>query len=128
MDVKVPTIGAQIDRLNALREQKRKAEEVVKSISADYEALQEQILQRLKADGTEKASSKKATVSITSSVVANVIDWDIAWKVISKNPQLMQRRISDPAFRELLKQKGEKWMAKNGFEPFTKTRLNLRSL
>ena len=52
----------------------------------------------------------------------------LAWPLIAKNPQLVQRRASDPAFRELFEQKGEKYMAKFGMTPFVKRKLNLRSI
>lgn len=127
MDVKAPTIGSLIDKLAAVREKKRQLAEQDKVLSAQYAELEATLLQRLDADGTQKASSKKATVSISEVVVAEV-NWELAWPLIAKNPQLVQRRASDPAFRELFEQKGEKFMAKYGMTPFVKRKLNLRSL
>ena len=125
--MKAPTIGSLIDKLEAVREKKRVLAEQDKVLSVQYAELEATLLQRLDADGTQKASSKKATVSISEIVVANV-DWDLAWPLIAKNPQLVQRRASDPAFRELFEQKGEKYMAKYGMTPFVKRKLNLRSI
>lgn len=127
MDIKAPTIGSLIDKLEAVREKKRQLAEQDKVLSAQYAELEATLLQRLDADGTQKASSKKATVSISEVVVAEV-NWELAWPLIAKNPQLVQRRASDPAFRELFEQKGEKFMAKYGMTPFVKRKLNLRSL
>ena len=127
MNMKAPTIGSLIDKLEAVREKKRVLAELDKVLSVQYAELEATLLQRLDADGTQKASSKKATVSISEIVVANV-DWDLAWPLIAKNPQLVQRRASDPAFRELFEQKGEKYMAKYGMTPFVKRKLNLRSI
>lgn len=127
MNMKAPTIGSLIDKLEAVREKKRVLAEQDKVLSVQYAELEATLLQRLDADGTQKASSKKATVSISEIVVANV-DWDLAWPLIAKNPQLVQRRASDPAFRELFEQKGEKYMAKFGMTPFVKRKLNLRSI
>lgn len=127
MDIKAPTIGSLIDKLEAVREKKRQLAEQDKVLSAQYAELETTLLQRLDADGTQKASSKKATVSISEIVVAEV-NWELAWPLIAKNPQLVQRRASDPAFRELFEQKGEKFMAKYGMTPFVKRKLNLRSL
>lgn len=127
MDMKAPTIGSLIDKLAAVREKKRQLAEQDKVLSAQYAELEATLLQRLDADGTQKASSKKATVSISEIVVAEV-NWELAWPLIAKNPQLVQRRASDPAFRELFEQKGEKFMAKYGMTPFVKRKLNLRSL
>lgn len=127
MDMKAPTVGSLIDKMEALREKRRVIAEQDKTLAAQYAELEVTLMARLDADGTQKASSKKATVSISEVVVANV-DWDLAWPLIAKNPQLVQRRASDPAFRELFEQKGEKFMAKYGMTPFVKRKLNLRSI
>ena len=127
MDMKAPTIGSLIDKLDAVREKRRVLAEQDKTLAAQYAQLEATIMQRLDADGTQKTSSKKATVSISEVVVAEV-NWELAWPLIAKNPQLVQRRASDPAFRELYEQKGEKFMAKYGMTPFIKRKLNLRSL
>lgn len=127
MDMKAPTVGSLIDKMEALREKRRVIAEQDKTLAAQYAELEVTLMARLDADGTQKASSKKATVSISEVVVANV-DWDLAWPLIAKNPQLIQRRASDPAFRELFEQKGEKFMAKYGMTPFVKRKLNLRSI
>ena len=127
MDMKTPTVGSLIDKIENVREKRRAIAEQDKVLAAQYAELEDAIMQRLDADGTQKASSKKATVSISEVVVAEV-NWELAWPLIAKNPQLVQRRASDPAFRELYEQKGEKFMAKYGMTPFIKRKLNLRSL
>lgn len=127
MDMKTPTVGSLIDKIENVREKRRAIAEQDKALAAQYAELEAAIMQRLDADGTQKASSKKATVSISEVVVAEV-NWELAWPLIAKNPQLVQRRASDPAFRELYEQKGEKFMAKYGMTPFIKRKLNLRSL
>lgn len=130
MDAKTPTVGSMIDKLDDLREKKRKAQEVVDGIEAQYKELVDQLLQRLAAEGMDKATGKKATVSRSETVVANVTDWDAFHTFIYKNKMghLLQRRVSEPAFRELLEMKGEKAMAKAGVLPFVKVGLNLRSI
>lgn len=127
MDMKAPTVGSLIDKMDAIREKRRVIAEQDKALAAQYAELEATLMQRLDADGTQKASSKKATVSISEVVVAEV-NWELAWPLIAKNPQLVQRRASDPAFRELYEQKGAKFMAKYGMTPFIKRKLNLRSL
>lgn len=119
-------LGGQIDELHNLREQKRELEAKVTEIETRITAAQEALLERLEEDGVDKASGKKATVSISSSTVGNVTDWDALNKYIKKTGffHLYQRRLSDPAVRELFEQKG----SIPGVQPFTKKRLNLRSL
>jgi len=118
------TIGGLTDKLIDLREQKRGYEAEITKIEAQYKEAEEALMAKLDAEGSDKGSGKKGTVSITSSTVANVMDWDELnkWIAKTKNFQLYQRRISDPAFREMIESKG----AVPGVEPFTKKRLNVR--
>lgn len=126
MATKEPPLGTVIDKLDDLREVKRKLGEQIKVAEKDYNDLMAKLQDRLLKEGMDKATGKKATVSISRVVVANVVDWDAVYKFVKKtgNFQLFQRRISDPAFRELAEAKG----GVPGLEPFTKVGLNLTSL
>jgi hypothetical protein len=118
--------GSTADALFELREKKRKLEESVKAIDGQIDGLQSELLEAMEAAGTEKLSGKHATVSISSAVVANVTDWDALYPYIAKNKfwHLLQRRVSDPAYRELL----EANKKIPGVQPFSKKRLNLRAV
>lgn len=121
-----PSVGALIDQLWASREEKRRIEEQAKEVEAAIKDLEATVMERLGAEGLEKATGSKATVSISTAVVADVQDWDALWPYIAKNKffHLIQRRVSDPAYRELIEM-GKKVP---GVQPFTKHKLNLRSL
>lgn len=123
---KAPSVGSVIDKLWALRERKRMAEETVSKIADEITKLEEIALTRLDAEQVTSAKGAVASLSVTTNVVGNVTDWDEFWKFVikTKNTHLLQRRISDPAFRELL-ELGKKVP---GVQPFNKRRLNLRTL
>lgn len=127
---KVIPLGKLIDKLNDAREAKRKHAEQEKVLSANYTEIEAQILARLGAEGMNKATGTKATASISQVVVANVEDWDKFHAFVKKTGffHLLQRRVSDPSFRELLEMKGAAAMAKAGVVPFVKTNLNLTAL
>lgn len=127
MDTRPTPVGTLIDKLEAIRAKRRELAEKDKLLSKEYGEIEVALMQRLDAEGVTKSTGKKATASISEVVVAKV-DWEKAWPLIAKNPQLVQRRASDPAFRELLEQKGEKFLAKYGMTPFVKRNLNLLSL
>lgn len=118
-------IGSAIDQMYALREQKRALEAKIEVIQAEYNELEQQLMDKMKAEDTNSGKGKKASVSITYSVVGNVTDWDKVYAYVKKTGffHLFQRRLSDPAVRELFEQ-GKKIP---GCEEFTKARLNLRS-
>lgn len=135
MDMKVPTLGSLIDKLATVRDKRRKLLEEEKILVKETEQLQAEIVARLKAEGMDKASSKKATASISYVVTADVTDWDKFWAFIHKNKfdHLLQRRVSDPAYRELLElAQSDKKLAKQldaaGVQSFVKTNLNLRAI
>ena len=130
MDAKVVPLGKLIDQLNDAREAKRKHAEIEKVLNAAYSEIEQSIMARLAAEGMDKATGKKATASISNVTVANVEDWDKFHAFVKKTGyfHLLQRRVSDPGFRELLEQKGSAAMAKVGVVPFVKQNLNLTTL
>ena len=119
-------IGLQIDALFKIREELRVHQEAEKLINERIKAAEEQIMATMEKDGTDKVTGKLATVSISSTVTGNVEDWDALYAYIYKNKfgHLLQRRLSDPAIRELFETKG----AVPGVVPFTKKRLNVRKI
>ena len=120
------TPGALIDQMWELREKKRKLEASIKDLEGQMADVESQLMGRMESDGVDKMTGKAASVSISTSTVANVEDWDafLAWIYKTKNGHLLQRRVSDPAWREMVEIKG----AVPGTQPFTKKRLNLRAL
>lgn len=118
--------GADIDALFELREKKRKLEAAIKDIEGQAALIEERLMENMAQDGIDKMTGRTASVSITTSVVANVEDWDVflAWLYKTKNGHLLQRRVSDPAWREMIEIKGKV----PGTQPFTKKRLNLRAV
>lgn len=121
-----PTVGAKIDQYWAAREEKRSLEAQIKEVQLKIDDIEASLMEELESQGLEKATGSKASVSVGTSVVADVQDWDAFWVYIFKNKysHLLQRRVSEPAYRELL-DAGKKVP---GVVPFTKRKLNLRSL
>ena len=120
------TLGATIDAMWALREEKRAAVAATKVIELKIENLESTMFDLMDAQETTKSQGKKASASITETVVGNVEDWEALWPYISKNKywHLVQKRVSDPGLREL-------WALNKktpGVVPFTKRTLNVRSL
>ena len=121
-----PTMGALIDSIFLAREEKRRLEAQIKEIEVQIGERQLQLMERMEAEGTDKAQGSRASVSISRNVVADVKDWDAFWTFVIKKKytHLLQRRVSDPAYRELL----EAGQNVPGVEPFTKHTLNVRTL
>jgi hypothetical protein len=121
-----PTIGTLADQLYAKREMKRKLEEQVKLINEEIAALTETAIETMDAQNTTKGEGKLASLSISSNVVANVLDWDQVWPWIArtKSFHMVQKRLNDASYREVLD------MGKQvpGVQPFTKRNLSVRSL
>lgn len=119
-------LGTGIDKMFELREEKRVLDAQVAAIEAELHAYEEALLEQMKSQGIDKATGSKATISRTMGTVAGMEDWDKLCAFIKRtgNFQLLQKRVSDPAYRELLESKG----VVPGLQPFTKVRLNLRVL
>lgn len=118
-------IGDMIDALTQLRADKAASEEVTKGIEAKIAALHTDLFALMDKQGVTRAAGKVASISITESIEANVDNWDVLWPWLAKtkNFQLVQRRISGPAFREIMEIKG----AVPGTTPVKVRKLNFRS-
>lgn len=117
-------LGLQIDALYKKREALKAHQAKEAEIKAEIDVLEATLMETMKAQGVDKSTGKMATVSISESVTGNVVDWDALWAFIFKKKytHLLQRRVSDPAIRELFEKQG----TVPGVEPFTKQRLNVR--
>ena len=114
-----------MSKVTKFEEAQLKAKEKAEKLLREAAELEEQIKKRLAAEGMDKATGKKATVSLSEEVVANVKDWDALCAYVKKTGyfHLFQRRVSNPAFRELAAKKPVP-----GLEPFTKINLGLTHL
>lgn len=126
---KPPTLGELIDNMWALREERVAADAVVDGIKAKIAAVEAQIDERMEAEGMTKATGTKATVSFTFTTIADVQGdggWTKLYAYIKKTGywHLLHRRVTDAAYKELL-EAGKKVP---GVEPFTKKRINLRTI
>ncbi len=120
------TVGALIDQMSRLREERRVISEQDKALKAAYDAAEAQLIEALDKQDSRKGEGKLASASIGEVVVAQKLDWNetMKWIARTKNFQLVQQRISDPAYREL------RALGKviPGLEDFTKRSINLRNL
>ena len=119
------SIGKNVDKVFLLRKKKADLEAAIRDVEGQIAELDAEIMDAMTCAGMEKAATRHGTVSISSSTVAQVEDWDAFYAYIYKNKygHLLQRRVSDPAWRELREQ-GKKVPGTAGF---TKKRLNYRA-
>ena len=118
-----------IDRMYALREEKRKLAAKLKPIEEEFDELEKKLKSYYIEKNSQGSKTRKASASLSEEVVGNIKDWDAFTAFIKKTGHfhLLQRRISNPAFRELaglLSKKG----GVPGVEAFTKINLTLTSL
>lgn len=118
-------IGKSIDKVFLLRKKKAELEAAVKDVEGQIADLDAEIMEAMHQSGLEKTATKMGTVSVSTSTVAQVENWDAFLAYIYKNKygHLLQRRVSDPAWRELIEQ-GKKVPGTTGF---IKKRLNYRT-
>lgn len=118
-------VGTMVDQLCKLREKKRAAQAVVDELDKEFREKEQELLSVLDDQGLDKVSGKLATASRRTTQVANVVDWDAFYAFIHrhKHYHLLQRRVSEPAWRELMERKPVP-----GTEAFTKVTLGLTTL
>lgn len=94
-------IGAMIDALYALREQRLGIERKAKELKEEEVQARNAIFDKLAELGLTKASGGVATAGIKVSIVPLVEDWDKLWEHIIDQgaTDLLQKRISVTAWR-----------------------------
>ena len=150
MPAKEPTLGELIDQLDKLREDYRAIDEKAKVVKAKYDDLEAVIMEKLLTEKMDKATGKRATVSLKRSLVGSIKDWDTLTSYVKKTGyfHLFNRSVGAPAFRELYeqhmksvkpgkteeiteqrrKQAEEKFVQLTGVAPFMKIAMNHSSL
>ncbi len=120
------TVGAKIDALHALREDKRQLEELLKAKAQEIDLMENELIELMDQQNISKSTGTKATVSITTSTKPSVEDWDAFYAYIHKNKyyHLLERRPSVTGCRELFDTKGKI----PGVVPYTQRKLNIRSV
>jgi hypothetical protein len=96
--------GDLLDRIVVLREELAEVAEQEKFIKGEISAIEDELLTRMDDRKTDRLSNDKLTASKTTTVHASVFDWDAVYDFIktSGDFSLVQKRISETAYRELL--------------------------
>jgi hypothetical protein len=123
--VKFPsTIGACIDALYKLRQERFAIEKKAEAIQKKESELESHILETFNKSDLDGARGKFATAGVSQNTVPTVKDWDKLYRYIKKTDafELLQRRVSATAYRERLDQKE----VVPGVEAFIVTKLSLK--
>lgn len=127
---KRPTpLGTLIDEIWAHREIKRGLEDQIKKIEETIANAEAALLERLDAEGVDKSSGKKASVSIKESQTYSPEGpngWDLFMAFVAKTKQfhLVQKRPAQLAVDELFEKKG----GIPGLSRFKKRSINIRTI
>lgn len=119
------SLGSKIDKVFKLREEIRSDEAKINAKKEKLEALKADLIQTMDDQGIESSRGTSATVSITESIQPAVKDWDkfYPWLYKNKAGYLMFKRLSAPAYRELLESRNGR--AIPGVESFNQKKLNI---
>lgn len=122
--LKMPTtLGATIDLLWSLREERKAADVIVNEIKGRESAVEAHLMNNFDKSGLDGAKGKYGLATLKHSTVADVTDWPAFYAYIQKNKawDLLQKRPAITAIRE-------RWDAKktvSGVEPKEITTLSL---
>ena len=95
------TLGACADAYFKTRSDRLSMDKEVAKLKARESEIEGHILRNL-PQGDTGVAGKIARASIRTKIVAQVHDWDAFWKYVfkTKDPALLQRRVSEPAIKE----------------------------
>lgn len=122
--LKMPTtLGATIDLLWSLREERKAADVIVNEIKERESAVEAHLMNNFDKSGLDGAKGKYGLATLKHSTVADVTNWPAFYAYIQKNKawDLLQKRPAITAIRE-------RWDAKktvSGVEPKEITTLSL---
>lgn len=118
------TIGACIDQMYKLRQQRAEIERKAEKIKEQENELEKHILDTFTKTDLDGARGKLAVAGISQSTVPTVKDWEQLYKYIQKEGafDLLQRRVSATAYRERL----DHQVVIPGVEAFVVTKLSLK--
>lgn len=104
---KQPSLGQEIDKLDKLRVTRQEANKKLEEAKKAEREQEGKVVELLKGQRLDKASGKQITASVTKSEVTQVEDWDKVYDFAKRNNALhiFQRRLSEPAVRELVQQR-----------------------
>jgi hypothetical protein len=118
--------GAMIDHLFELRERYRALGKEQAEVKEQMDDIEFALLGALDSVGLQMGRGGRASATVTEQIVPTVVDWDAVEQYVYENEALylLQRRVSPPAWRELV-EAGE---SVPGTEPYTKRGISLRKI
>lgn len=95
-------IGEMIDRLIALKADRKELSHQDTILAREQSALEASILHAMFEVGTTRAESPSGSVSAKKKIVPAVTDWNEFYQWVAQHDafDLLQRRLSGPAFRD----------------------------
>jgi ribosomal protein L29 len=97
------TLGACVDRLYKLRQERAKHTKKADEIKKQITELKTHLIDCIGKSDAEGVTGRTARVRVLPKTVATVKDWDKFWAYIRRHKahHLMQRRVASPAVLEL---------------------------
>ena len=116
--------GVIIERLVAIREERRRLKRLDSELSRSWSDLEALLINQLDAQGVTKASTDAGTATVNETVLPKVEDWDALYAHLKETDSLylLQKRVSSAAFRE----QHEAGLTVPGISPFVNRQIALR--
>lgn len=119
------TVADMMARMFAIRDRKRELEEETKALNEEWEAIEASLMAQMNEQGSTRVATGQGTAILSETIVPQVEDWEsfIHWARDNDALHMIQRRVSSPAYREMV----ESGQEVPGLTPFMKRSINLRA-
>lgn len=110
---KIPkALAAVADRFYEVRTQRYAADKVAEALKAEEYALREHLINNLPKSEATGVAGRLCRVAVVTKTTYQVADWDEVYAYVVKNHKkgafaLLQRRLSEPAAREIFEKGGK---------------------
>lgn len=97
-------IGPEVDKLDKLRNEVSKLNKQLEEVRKAKTAQENKVMSLLEEQGLEMGAGTAITASIVEEEIGSLKDWEKFFQFARRQnaPELIQHRISQPAFREML--------------------------
>lgn len=98
-------VGKEVDYLDKLEEDYRAKNKVAEEAKKKLDEQKQRVMDVLESMNLEGAKGSKKSVTVGEDEVGKITDFERLWQFAKRgnHPQLFQRRLSNPAVQELIK-------------------------
>jgi predicted transcriptional regulator len=118
-------LGELLERLAGLKDQMDEINTTKSDLQKEIDQLEFQVISEMERNGVDKTTCNRATASLKIKMCPQIKDMDslLRWCYENNRPDMLQKRVSDTAFKEFYEENNE---YPDGIDTYEKKTINFR--